>query len=87
MFSESLKPMFLFELFIWSHLKNVQFKLQKVPQSKPKEVTTYQPLGTPQEEIFRPPEYEIGQVYSDTVRIHVFNYSGSRPISAIILES
>ena len=50
-----------------------QFKLKKVPQSKPEEVTTYQALGTPQEEIFRPPEYEIGEVLSDTVRMHGFN--------------
>ena len=28
------------------------------------EITTYQPLGTSQNEIFRPPEYEIGQVHS-----------------------
>ena len=35
------------------------------------EITTYQPLGTSQNEIFRPPEYEIGQVHSDTVRMNV----------------
>ena len=62
MFSQSLK-----QIFIWisqneNFLFRNQFKLQKVPQSKPEEVTTYQALGTPQEEIFRPPEYEIGEV-------------------------
>ena len=36
-------------------------------QEVPKKPTTYQPLGTSQNEIFRPPEYEIGWVYSDTV--------------------